>query len=77
MSILEYLIFVFLILNIIILYLPRGINRLSNKLFSKSPSKIAWLIIWVILATVYFTLLNEVYFYLKGQINDSIILTHV
>tara|TARA_Y100000992_G_scaffold257864_1_gene191821 strand:- start:897 stop:1130 length:234 start_codon:yes stop_codon:yes gene_type:complete len=77
MSIIEYLIFVFLILNIIILYLPRGINRLSNKLFSKSPSKIAWLIIWVILATVYFTLLNEVYFYLKGQINDSIILTHV
>ena len=77
MSILEYLIFVFLILNIIILYLPRGINRLSNKLFSKSPSKIAWLIIWVILATVYFTLLNEVYFYLKSQIKDNIILTHV
>ena len=74
MSIIKYLIFVFLILNIIILYLPTGINRLSNKLFSKSPSNIAWLIIWVILATVYFILLNEVYFYLKGQINDSIIL---
>ena len=77
MSIIEYLIFVFLILSIIILYLPKGINSLSNKLFSKSPSKIAWLIIWVILATVYFTLLNELYFYLKSQIKDNIILTHV
>ena len=74
MSILEYLILIFLILNIIILYLPKGINQLSNKLFSKSPSKIAWLIIWIVLATTYLTLLNEVYFDIKGQINDSIIL---
>ena len=74
MSILEYLILVFLILNIIILYLPKGINHLSNKSFSKSISKIAWLIIWVVLATIYITLLNEVYFDIKGQINDSIIL---
>ena len=74
MLILEYLILVFLILNIIILYLPKAINHLSNKLFSKSPSKIAWLIIWVVLATTYLTLLNEVYFEIKGQISDSIIL---
>ena len=74
MSILEYLILVFLILNITILYLPKGINHLSNKLFSKSPSKKAWLIIWIVLAVVYLTLLNEVYFDIKGQINDSIIL---
>ena len=74
MSMLEYLILVFLTLNITILYLPKGINHLSNKLFLKSPSKIAWLIIWVVLATIYLTLLNEVYFDIKGQINHRIIL---
>ena len=74
MSILEYLILIFLILNIIILYLPKGINHLSIKLFSKSPSKKAWLIIWIVLAVAYLTLLNKVYFDIKGQINDSIIL---
>ena len=75
MSILDYLILIFLILNIIILYLPKGINHLSIKLFSKSPSKKAWLIIWIVLAVAYLTLLNEVYFDIKGQIKDSIILT--
>ena len=74
MSILEYLILIFLILNIIILYLPKGINYLSIKLFSKSPSKKAWLIIWIVLAVVYLTFFNELYFDIKGQINDSIIL---
>ena len=74
MSILEYLILIFLILNIIILYLPKGINHLSIKLFSKSPSKKAWLIIWIVLAVVYLTLLNEVYFDIKDQINHRIIL---
>ena len=74
MSILEYLILIFLILNIIILYLPKGINHLSIKLFSKSPSKKAWLIIWIVLAVVYLTFFNELYFDIKGQINDSIIL---
>jgi len=75
MSILEYLIFVFLILNTSILFLPKGIDLLSKNLFSRSPSKIAWFIVWIISAIVYLSLLIGIYYYLKEQINDTTIIS--
>ena len=47
------------------------LEYLSNKFFSKSPSKMAWVIIWMILAIIYAVRLKETYFDIKGKIENS------
>ncbi len=68
MTILSSLILVFLILNILIFYLPKFLDKIYSLLFKESPSKRTWFLTWALMGLLYFVTIFKLY----TEINSNI-----
>ena len=72
MPILLILVSVFLILNIIIFYLPKFLDKTFGLLFGKSPSRGIWILSWVLMGLLYFLTIFKLYIEIDSTIKYRI-----